>query len=194
MSFSDKVDALHGFFGITDTSKPLADRIVSMNSAMGITGEGALPQQVDALLAATGLRIASDGETAAPVPAASSDSLTSLGGIGTRPDPKLTKHLAKHKARQVEPLKNERGQKIVALRKLMEGGPGVPDKYKHADFLPANEEGMVPTQIAGGISYSKSQVQDWESPSFFKDVATVQATKPIMRRCNPVGGKYPEFR
>jgi hypothetical protein len=179
-----------------------------------------LPQQVDELCKATGVTVESRRRRDEPAPlnnpvmqqyldkararapvavgessAQPSDALgTSLGGIGTRADPKLSKFMDRHAARTPQPIINERAQKIAALRTLFEGGKSGPDRYKHADHLPANEEGTLPTQIAGGISYSASQVQDWESPSFFKEVATVQATKPIMRRDNPVGGKYPQFR
>jgi len=121
---------------------------------------------------------------------------TSLGGIGgiSTGDPKLKKALERHAHRNPQKLDDPRQKKIAALRHLMEGGPDVPDKYKHADYLPADAEGTLPTQIAGGKSYSLSMINEWESPSFFKDTATKLATKPIMRRCNPVGGMYPEFR
>ena len=205
MSFADKVHALQSFFGIATGDRTLVERVAAMNAAMGIADADRLPlpEQVEALLAATGVNVAagaaaSSGSEGAAAGGSGSGAGawmgTTLDHIGTRPDTKLAKALARHAARQHKPLPDERQQKIAELRVMMEGGPNAPDKYKHADYLPADAEGALPTQIAGGRSYSESMVQFWESPSFFKDVATKLATKPAVRRCNPVGGKYPEFR
>ena len=202
MSFAAKVEALQAFFGTPPdgTQHPLADRLASMHTAMGMKIEGTLPEQVEALLEVTGVSVASgsgdaDSSDAAAKTSKRADDLgTSLGGIGSGPDKRQLAALAKHKARDSKPLVDERAVEIAKLRKLFEGRANGPDKYKHADYLGPDAEGTLPTQIAGGLSYSLSMVQEWESPAFFKDTATKMATKPVMRRCNPVAGKYPEFR
>ena len=196
MSFAEQVAALQKFFGVSDDQLPLDARVGAMNSAMGIAAEGTLPEQVERLLAATGVSVASSSSSSEPPAAARrADAGTSLP-IGMSNDPKLVKSLAKHAARstklmQAGPQADERGAKIAALRHLMEGGPDVPEKYRHADY---KEEGNKGTQIAGGISYSNSMGHSIESEGFFKNVATQLAKKPAIRRCNPVGGMYPEFR
>lgn len=201
-TFADKVKSLRAFFGHADDGKPLTEAIATMNASMGLENDdGApLPAQVNRLLEATGLTAGATIHE--PVAAAAADAAgTSLGGIGTRKDPKIAKFMTRHAARNpsldprvYKPIEDPRQKEVDRLRTLFEGRGDGPDRYKHADFLGPNAAGALPTQIAGGISYSLSQVQDWESPCFFKEVATVQATKPAMRRDNPVSGRYPQFR
>ena len=52
----EKVDALRRFFG-TPSALELLPAIVAMNGMMGIVAEGALPEQVDKLIAATGVSV-----------------------------------------------------------------------------------------------------------------------------------------
>ena len=54
MSFADKVAALRKFFGVP-TSLELLPAMNAMNAAMGIAADGALPVQVEVLIAATGI-------------------------------------------------------------------------------------------------------------------------------------------
>ena len=190
-SFAEKLEELQGFFKLA-ADAPLQERIAAMNAAMGLVGEGPLPDQVDALLAATGIAAAAaPAATAAPAPApAPASAVTSMSDIGTRPDGKLARHIAKHQAYVPKKPVDVRATKIDALRKLLEGGPDVPEFYRHADHIPGA------TQIAGGRSFSTSMVGNWESESYFKDMATALATKPMSDRIrdNPVSGKYPQFR
>ena len=190
-TFADKIDTLQKFFALhAADDQPLANRVASMNLAMGVEGEGPLPKQVDLLLLMTGLTAKSGEESKDGAKSGTADvkNGTSLAGVGAQPDPKIAQYMAKHSARTSVPIVDERAQKIAALRTLMEGGPDVPERYRHSDYIPDA------TQIAGGRSYSDSMVHEWESPSFFKSVATTLASKPASKRCNPVGGKYPEFR
>ena len=50
-----KVVALKKFFGELISELNLLPAVAAMNAVMGVTGEGALPLQVDALIAATGV-------------------------------------------------------------------------------------------------------------------------------------------
>ena len=164
-NFAAKVEALQAFFG-TPAGKdpqPLEERLASMSAAMGLESTGPLPAQVDALIEATGVSVssASSGSSSAGAGASAprdrSEDGTSLRGIGAAPDLKMAKYLAKHKQRETKPIVDERAKQIAALRTLFEGRANGPDRYKHADFLEANEEGNLPTQIAGGLSYSSVQ-------------------------------------
>ena len=56
MSLAEKLSALRRFFG-TPTQLELLPAVAAMNAVMGILGEGALPAQVDALIAATGIEV-----------------------------------------------------------------------------------------------------------------------------------------
>ena len=60
MSFAAKVTALRRFLGVPETLEMLR-AVASMNAMMGIVGEGALPAQVDALIAATGAEVPAAG-------------------------------------------------------------------------------------------------------------------------------------
>ena len=54
MSFANKVNTLRRFFSIPDAQE-LLSAVADMNAAMGIIANGALPAQVDTLVAATGV-------------------------------------------------------------------------------------------------------------------------------------------
>jgi hypothetical protein len=69
MSLVEKVAALRTFFGLLP-SLELLPAVTSMNTLMGIVGEGPLPQQVDSLIAATGVTITTPGRAPAAAPAA----------------------------------------------------------------------------------------------------------------------------
>ena len=66
MSFADKLSALRRLFGVPAQIE-LLPAIASMNALMEIVGEGALPAQVDALVAATGVTVVATAP-AAPAP------------------------------------------------------------------------------------------------------------------------------
>ena len=68
MSVIDKVVALRRLLGI-DSSLELPPAIVAMNAAMGITGEGTLPAQVNTLIDMTGVQVTA-ATPAAAAPAA----------------------------------------------------------------------------------------------------------------------------
>ena len=56
MSFATKVAALRRFLGVPENLEMLG-AVAAMNAMMGVVGEGALPAQVDALVAATGVEV-----------------------------------------------------------------------------------------------------------------------------------------
>ena len=56
MSFADKVASLRRYLGVPEALE-LLPAIAAMNSMMGVVGEGALPAQVDSLIAITGVAV-----------------------------------------------------------------------------------------------------------------------------------------
>ena len=59
MQFVEKVAALRRFLGVP-TELQLQPAVEHMNTMMGLVGDGALPLQVDALIAATGIVVAAE--------------------------------------------------------------------------------------------------------------------------------------
>jgi hypothetical protein len=71
---AEKVAALRIFFGVTaETTLPMA--IVSMNELWGIVGEGALPVQIDHLVAQTGVMLSSSSMESTQAVSGSSSSM-----------------------------------------------------------------------------------------------------------------------
>lgn len=200
MSFADKCKALTSFFGL-DTTEKLAARIASMNEAMGVVNVAttSLPEQIDRLVEMTGISVSTGvgGETsssqqAEPDLMVDDDELgTSLPmGSSYSIRDKRAEYLQRHKLRELpSTLVDERGAKVREFQLMMEGSAEAPEKYRHGDHF---DDGR--TQIAGGYSLTPSMTADWASPSFFKDACSKLASRPPIRRCHPVEGKFPEFR
>ena len=80
MSFAAKVNALRRFLGVPETLEMLP-AVAAMNAMMGVVGEGALPTQVDALIAATGAEFACSQGWGPPLGSAQGLGASSLQGV-----------------------------------------------------------------------------------------------------------------
>ena len=169
MSLQAKVAALRAFFGLDG---PLLEAIEAMNHVMELPSAGPLPEQVDKLMSATGVVLASTtpvvlpaqvSPTAAqtPPPSATAASAASLPG-------------SKRKLEKSSPTADLPDQKKGRQPNLFEALPNAPKVSIHASELKAQRE-----LAAQGKDYSPRQHDgtfDSEKPSsdVVKPLATYQ--------------------
>ena len=187
-SFADSVGALRDFFGVPETMA-LTDALSQMNTSMGLaTGSETkpLPELVEQLVKATGIRVQASGAaadtTAGPSSSRGAENCTSLPGLGGGPDPKLAKSLSKHIARQnslTAPPPDERRKKIFNYQEHLRTPPEDDGVSTH---MPSGLKSQTPSMLTCPPGTEPEEFGP------FANVANYLAASPPLRSYAPPKG------
>lgn len=197
-TFAAQVEALRSFFGL-DASKTLAAQVDEMNRLMNITAPAEyealpLPAQVERLLAATGVTIASTSSPAAAVPSTANAAAPAPApapapvkawdanmGVPPKNDVRR-KYLERHNMRMatLKPPADERADKIRAYQKKLAS-------HRYTEVT----EGDATAMPSGGFSTTLSMETPPEGVGVFANMSTFIAAKgPPSKRFLPVTHEF----